>query len=40
MLLDKEMDENILFKKVLRKDQILTWIKKISTIIEKYSAGM
>lgn len=40
MLLDKEMDENILFKKVLRKDQILTWIKKISTITEKYSAGM
>lgn len=40
MLLHREIDENILFKKVLREDQILTRIKKISTIIEKYSADM
>lgn len=35
MLLDKVIDQNALFKKLLRKDKILAWVKRIPEITEK-----
>lgn len=35
MLLGREIDQNVLFKKVLRKDKILAWVKRIPAITEK-----
>lgn len=35
MTLDKETYQNVLFKKLLRKDKILAWVKRIPAISEK-----
>lgn len=35
MLLDKEIDQNVLSKKLLRKDKRLAWVKRIPAITEK-----
>lgn len=37
MLLDKEIDQNVLLKKLLRKDKILAWVKRIPAITENPS---